>query len=227
MEFEEPKFTKRELNQSKWIIAFGIFIVTFQLLQYINSKKSSNKFEKLFENNSKIQGYVSEIYSAGTSIQRYNLNLFLSEGEKERNKIINARVISEHNVEKAINKIQLIINEFNGASSLEPYLEFVKLKHNWIEYKSAYNKLKIEDPSRFADYRKNVLRPKYEYFLKSTNSLFNVNIKNQGELTQNISRDTEKKGFYLLIFGNIVLVIILVFLGYIIYFEHYRLKAKA
>jgi hypothetical protein len=223
MEYNEPRFTKRELKQAIWLVIFGSFIITFQLLQYLNSKKSNTKFKELFQNTTNMQEFINDVYVDGTSIQRYNLNLFLSTSQDERNKIIDTRVISEKNVEKAIYKMQQSLSK-NKKIPLESYLHFFRLKHSWVKYKAAYHELKLNNFDSKDYYRKNILRPTYEIFLNSISTFFYSSVQNQSNLTLHISKEMEKKSLYLLIFGNIVLLVLILLLCYVIYTESRKEK---
>lgn len=223
MEFNEPRFTKRELKQAIWLVIFGSFIITFQLLQYLNSKKSNTKYKALFQSTTNIQAFINEVYVEGTSIQRYNLNLFLSISQDEKTKVLNTRVASEKNIEKAIYKMQQSLSK-NKKTSLESYLHFFELKHSWIKYKATYQKFNLNDFDNKDYYRKHILRPTYEIFLNSISTFFYSSVQNQSNLTLNISTEMEKKSLYLLIFGNIVLVVLILLLSYIIYTESSKEK---
>ena len=226
---ETQKFTRKEYNQIKFFVAFGIFIIAFQFLQYITAKQAAAKYKNLFYKTAEIQRCINKIHAESATIQRFNLNLALADEKPERKKIRSNITISERKIDSLISISENKVINFSLTNN-KPIVAFYKQKIHWINYKKishAFSKLICsKNKPQITFYRTTILRKSFNGLQKELDLLFMEVFENQNSLAQEISHHTETSSFYLLFVGNAVLFILIVFLIYIIFSERKNLRER-
>ncbi len=226
MDHETPKFTKKEFKQIKYFVYFALFIVVFQTFQYVITKRTTQKYKELFSRITELIILTNSVSTENSTIHRSLLNLTFSSDSNEV-KIFREKLhVSQQKIQDEISRMGKKINEYE-LYSFEKTKLFIHLKFAQHQYKKNYtlylSELKSMDQGEALLSRKNKLRPILESFQK-TNYLFLIRIfTDQQILVEEIADDAEETSFRLLIIGNFLLVIIILFLVYIILTERKKL----
>jgi hypothetical protein len=226
MDSEITKFTKNEFKQIKYILYFGVFIVVFQAFQYIITKQTTQKYRDLFSETTQLAILANSVSTQNSTIHRSLLNITFSSDSAEL-KIFHRKLNNAE--EKISNELSLIekkISKYNVYSfektKLFVDLKFTEQKYN-IKYKIYLGSLKTTSREDALLYRKNVLRPLLESF-QIKQYLFLIRMfTDQQLLTEKISKDAGQISFLLLVSGNFLLVIVILFLIYIVFTERKKL----
>ncbi len=226
MDSETPKFTKKELKQIKYFVFFALFIVVFQAFQYIITKTTTEKYKELFSKITELIILTNSVSNENSTIHRSLLNITFSSDSNDV-KIFREKLrVSQQKIQNEISLIGEEINEYE-LYSFEKTKLYVQLKLAQHQYKKNYtiylSQLKSMGPEQALLVRKNKLRPILESFQKK-HYLFLIRIfTDQQILIEEIADDAEETSFRLLIIGNFLLVIIILFLVYIIFTERTKL----
>lgn len=226
MDTEIPKFTKKEFKQIKYFVYFALFIVVFQAFQYVITKRTTEKYKELFSKITDLIILTNSVSNENSTIHRSLLNITFSSDSNDV-KIFQEKLrVSQQKIQNEISIIGKKINEYELYSFDKTKL-FIQIKFAEQQYKKNYTVYLSELKSMSKDeallYRKNKMRPLLESFQK-THYLFLIRIfTDQQILIEEIADDAEETSFRLLIIGNFLLVIIILFLVYIIFTERKKL----
>lgn len=218
---EPPKviFTKREIRQIIYLVLFGIVIIISQIFQFINTKNVNERYYAIVNNNNKLIVSINSILLESSILQRSLLNLNMAKDSSEV-EFLNKRISdSETGIEKAINEIKADTLVDNKSVSVF----FDKLKSDYGIYKANFQiflqMLKDNDEPKIDSFRKKELRNTLDAFQKTQQEFLELLIKIENNEIKSVSSATNKTGWKLLIAGNGILFLILLFLIYILYTE--------
>ncbi len=226
MNDESPKFTKSEFKQIKYFVYFAIFIIVFQTFQYITTKRTTKKYRDLFSKVTELVIFTNSISAENSTIHRALLNITFSSDSLDVKKF---RSMLENSEKKTGVSINLIEQKVLTADlyNFEKTKLFTDLKFAEQKYKETYRKY-LKQLSSMSEnetllFRRDVLRPLLEGFQKAQ-YLFLIKIfTDQQALAEEIAADASNASFTLLITGNFLLVIIILFLIYILFSERKKL----
>jgi hypothetical protein len=222
MNEEAPRFTKTEFRQIKYLLYFVVFIILFQVFQYITTKRAIHKYRELFTQATEIVVLTNSISFETANIHRSVLNLSFTSDSSEVRKFTQGLLNSDEKISRNISTIEDKIIKYE-LYSFEKTLSFANLKVANSHYKRKYQKyldmLKTVSGENQLYYRRKILRPALERFQERQNAfLLNV-FSDQQKAAEDIAEEADKTGFNLLIGGNILLILVAVILVYIILSE--------
>lgn len=220
---DQPKviFTKRELRQLLFLIVFGLFIIVFQVFQFVNTRNAQNAYQSVIDKKNKLIISVNSILLESSVLQRslLNLNMAMSVDSVEA-VTMNQRISdSEKKIEDHIANIKSVTEM--DSKDLAIFLD--KLKDDYVVYKANFQYflkiIKDDNKEVISDFRKSELRNSLDAFQKSQMNFFELLIKHENLEFENVSKRTNNLGWKYLLAGNAVLFIILVLLSYILLTE--------
>lgn len=221
-----PKFTKNEFKQIKYFVYFALFIIVFQTFQYITTKITTKKYHDLFSKVTELVIFTNSISLENSTIHRALLNITFSSDSSEVKKF---RTMLENSEKKTEGNISLLEQKVLTADlySFEKTKLFIDLKSTELKYKEQYKIYLMQliqmNENETLIFRRDILRPLLESFQKAQ-YLFLIKIfTDQQALAEEIAADASSKSFTLLITGNFLLVIIILFLIYILLSERKKL----
>ncbi len=215
----EVIFTKREVKQIVYLIIFGIAIIIFQVFQFINTKNVNDQYQEIVSSKNKLLVSVNSILLKSSVLQRALLNLSMTNTPSEVDNLNKRITDSEVVIENEINYIKQDTLLDNKTISVF----FDGLKKDYGTYKTNFKMflqlLKDENEVKIDSFRKKELRNALEAFQKTQQEFLELLIKIENDEMESVSKATNKTGWKLLIAGNAVLFIILIFLIYVLYTE--------
>ncbi|MEO6304682.1 MAG: hypothetical protein ABIP51_16090 [Bacteroidia bacterium] len=221
---ESPKFTKNEYKQLKYLVYFALFIIFFQVFQYLIIKKTTEKYKVLSSKVNDLVILTNSISFENATIHRYTLNLTFTSDSTEITKFSKGILSSEKKIQKNLTLIESSIYSFD-KNSIEKIKLFVMLKQYNLEYGIYYKKyLQIIHQKEKADiFRKKQLRPVLERLQKTQTQFVIQLFEEEQDLTDKIAENSEDIGFILLLTGNLLLLLIVLFMMYILFTERKNL----
>lgn len=222
MNDESPRFTKTEFRQIKYLLYFVVFIILFQVLQYITTKQAIKKYRKLFSQVTEIVVLTNSVSFETATIHRSVLNLSFASDSSEIKKFNDILLATEEKTKTDIALIEQKISDYH-LYSFEKTASFINVKVANEQYKKRYENylplLNTSSESERLYYRRKILRPALESLQQSQNSFLLKVFSDQQKAAEGIATQADKMGFNLLIGGNILLALIVVILVYIILSE--------
>lgn len=226
MNDETPQFTKSEFKQIKYFVYFAIFIIVFQTFQYVITKNTTKKYRDLFSKTTELVILTNAISLENSNIHRAIINITFSSDSLDVKKF---RAMLNASEKKTQEKIDCIKEKIitTDVYNFERIKLFIDLKLSEQKYKAKYSiylkQLMSMNENNALIFRRDILRPLLEAFQRSQ-YLFLIKIFNdQQTLAEDIATDAGNTGFALLIAGNFLLVIIILFLVYILFTERKKL----
>jgi hypothetical protein len=222
MDEEAPRFTKTEFRQIKYLLYFVVFIILFQVFQYITTKRATHKYEKLFRQATEIVVLTNSISFETANIHRSVLNLSFTTDSSEVRKFTGVLMESDKKISVTISEIEDKIIQYD-LYSFEKTLSFVSLKlandHYKIKYQDYLAILKRVSGEKQLEYRRKILRPALEVFQERQKVFLLDVFSDQQKAAESIAEEADRIGFNLLIGGNILLLLVAIILVYIIFSE--------
>jgi hypothetical protein len=219
---EVPRFTKTEFKQINYLLYFVIFIILFQVFQYVTTRTATKRYKELFRQATEIVKLTNSVSFETANIHRSVLNLSFTSDSAEVKKFRESLNNSE---DKIASTIQLIGSKIVEANlySFEKTLSFATLKVANKKYRLRYQKylamLKNVSGEDKLYYRRTVLRPALESFQERQDNFLLKVFSDQQKVADSIANQADRTGFNLLIGGNILLFAIALILVYIIVSE--------
>ncbi|MES2133781.1 MAG: hypothetical protein V4506_15630 [Bacteroidota bacterium] len=222
MNDESPRFTKTEFRQIRYLLYFVVFIILFQVFQYVTTKQATKKYRELFSQVTEIFVLTNSVSFETAAIHRSVLNLSFASDSSEIKKFSNSLINAEKKTKTDIALIEQKISDYN-LYSFEKTALFINLKLANEQYKKRYEKylplLSTGSESEKLYYRRKILRPALESLQESQNSFLLKVFSDQRKAAEGIATQADKMGFNLLIGGNVLLAIVVIILVYIILSE--------
>ncbi len=224
MNEEGPRFTRKEFSQIKYLLYFAIFIILFQVFQYITTKKATRKYRTLFLEVSEMVILTNSVSFETSSIHRAVLNLSFSTDSTDLEKFRQNVIDSETEIDANIATIEKKIITYN-LYSLEKTLLFVNLKHAREKHEKNYKDYLtlLNDSTKAFYFKKKILRPALESFQRHQLLFIKRIFVDQRILIDAIADDADKTGFRLLITGNVLLGLAVIIIIYILLSERKKL----
>ncbi len=219
---EVPRFTKTEFKQINYLLYFVLFIILFQVFQYITTRTATRKYKELFRQATEIVKLTNSVSFETANIHRSVLNLSFTVDSAEVKKFRHSLNRSEDTI---ASKIELIGNKIIESNfySFEKTMSFAALKVANKTYELRYKKyldmLRDFSGDDKLYYRRTVLRPALESFQERQDNFLLKVFSDQQKVADSIADDADRTGFNLLIGGNILLLAIALILVYIIVSE--------
>lgn len=201
-----------------YLLAFGVFIIFFQVFQFVNTKNLTDSYYKIISDKNRLIVSINSILLESSTLQRSLLTLNLSTDSLERVKMNQRITESEKKIEQMIHVIKA-----DSTIDKEVSVFFERLKIDYIVYKGNFQIfLKIiegNDKSEIDSFRKKELREALDAFQKSQTEFLELLIKIENRQMKCISKKSNRTGWILLLTGNGILFVILMFMVYILYTE--------
>ncbi len=219
-----PRFTRKEFNQIRYLFYFAVFIILFQVFQYITTKNALEKYKILFSHVREMVILTNSVSLETSTIHRAILNLSFSSDSSDvvlfRKKLADSEI-------KIENKIAIIENKIitYDLYSFEKTLLFENLKLAKKQYTEGYGNYftLLSDSSKAVNFRRKILRPALDEFQRHQFLFIERFFVDQKILIDSIAEDSDKTGFRLLITGNILLGLVVIVIFYILLSERKRL----
>ena len=226
MENEIPKFTKKEFSQLKYFIYFALFILIFQTFQYLTTKRTTRKYQDLFSKVTEIVILTNSVAHENSNIHRSLLNITFSSDKLDVQRFRKMLEVAEDKTEESLGLIEKKIASYD-IYRFEKTKLFVELKFAEQKYKTCYRKyldlLKTFTEEQSLQYRRNKIRPLLESFQRDQHAFMIKIFTDQQILTEEIAINAGDTGITLLITGNFILVLVIIFLIYILFSERKKL----
>ncbi|MGZ3883942.1 MAG: hypothetical protein ACXVP0_09940 [Bacteroidia bacterium] len=213
---EIVRLSKSDIKKIKYFVFFASIILLSQIFQFINARRTNNKFNTILAAENRFIIAMNTISLNSSTIHRSLLTLAISDDPKEI-EVMNKQIHqAERNTNETINALEknssflpgdsIVFGQLRGAGKLysENSLSFLEL-------------LKTKNKQAIDSFRVTVLRSSLESYLHLQNDVIQRITNHYVTESENISQSTTKTGWILLLAGNAVLLLVLVFLIYLLF----------